>query len=160
MIAESALRSAIVAIIQSSDSTARVHRRWRYPSQNNLAQWLELFRDENQKINTYWVRRVRRIPFLSGVPKRLARVEYVYEIRFYFGLIDSDVNEEASEELAQAAIDSLAGLFEADNSLGLGRCVTHSGLALPNDFEDVLLGDWGAHRAVMRLEVTAANVNC
>jgi hypothetical protein len=160
MIEEPTLKSAIAATVQANDALARVHRRWRYPSQNRIAQWLELFRDDDQKINTYWIRRLRRIPFLSGVPKRLAKVEYVYEIRFYFGLIDSDVDAEASEELAQAKIDSLAGLFEADSTLDLGRCVTHSGLALPSDFEDVLIGDWVAHRAVMRLEVTVANVTC
>ena len=146
--------------IQAADNKARVYRRWRYPAENRLAEWAALFRDVDRKLNCYWIRRVRRFPTIKGTPGRLAKVELVYEIRFYFGLFDSNDDAAASEEIAQARVDTLAAQLEADVTLGLGRCVGHGGLELPNDFEDVLIGDWPAHRAVMRLSVEVANVNC
>ncbi|HEX8091832.1 MAG TPA: hypothetical protein VF762_23465 [Blastocatellia bacterium] len=160
MVSESQIRSAIIAVISANDGKARAHRRWRYPAQNRLAEWVNLFRDEDQKINAYMVRRVRRFPTLRGIPGRLVKVEYVYEVRFYLGLFDSEDDSAASEEIAQARVDSLAASFEADVTLGLGRCVSHGGLELPTDFEDVLVGDWAAHRAVLRISVEVANVEC
>jgi hypothetical protein len=143
------------------DSKARVHRRYRYPAQNRLADWVAIYRDTDGKtVNAYMVRRVRRFPTMKGIPGRLAKVEHVYEIRFYFGLFDSGDDAAASEEIAQARIEAQAAAFEADVTLGLGRCVSHGGLELPNDFEDVIIGDWPAHRAVMRLSVEIANTNC
>jgi hypothetical protein len=159
-VTETQVRSAVVAKLRENDATARVHRRWRYPSQNRIAEWVNLFRGDDGQINSYQVRRVRRFPTMQGVPKRLIKTEYVYEIKFHFGLIDSEEDSAASEEAAQARIDSLAALMEADVTLGLGRCVTHGGLELPNDFEDVVIGDWAAHRALMRLLVEVSNVNC
>ena len=163
MVSETQLRSAIVAKVRAGDSKARVHRRWRYGAQNRLAELIAIYRDEDGRLNAYFIRRLRRFPTMKkGIPNRLTKVEYDYEIRFYFGLLDSDEDDVASEEIAQARVDSLAAGFEADATLGLGRCVTHSGLQLPSDFEDVIIpgGDWPAHRAVMRLSVEVANVEC
>jgi hypothetical protein len=160
MVSDTQIRTAFIALIVAEDGKARTHRRWRYPAQNRLADWVALFRDEDGKLNGYMIRRVRRFPTMKGIPGRLSKIEYVYEIRFYFGIFDSSDDALASEEIAQARIDSLAARFEVDVTLGLGRCVTHGGLELPNDFEDVVIGDWPAHRAVLRVSVQVANANC
>lgn len=154
------IRTAIIAKIRQNDSGARTHRRYRFPQQNRLDEWAKLFRADDDKLNCYMIRRLRRAPTMKGIPNRLAKIEHTYEIRFYYGLLDSDDDSEASEEIAWALIDSLAAILEADASLGLGATVTHNGLELPTDFEDVVIGDWPAHRALLRLSVVAQNVNC
>jgi hypothetical protein len=163
MISETTIRSALVAIIAQNDSKARVYRRIRFVKQGRIEEFNAIYRDEDGIINCYMVRRLRRRPNLGGVPQRLKSVEFDYEIRFRYGMRDDvDVADggNPSEEIAQANIDSLAALFEADNTLGLGACVSHTGLGLPGDFEDRLIGDWVAHAADLRLTVKVANVNC
>lgn len=152
------VRDAIAAKIAALDPQARVHKRFRYPLNNQLAAWLAIHRDDDGKLNSWQIRRVRRLPTMRGIPGRLVKVELVYEIKFLYGLTDKE--DDPSEETAQRRIDDLAALFEADFNLGLGAGVTHGGLELPADFEDVETGSYGAHRAVMRLSVEVANVNC
>jgi hypothetical protein len=158
---EAQIRAAIAAKIQAFDSLARVHKRIRYPKENRLDEWVRLFVEESSKlINGYMIRRTRRFPEMVGIPGRLRSVTHEYEISFRYSLVDNDDASLASEEIAQAKIENLAASFEADMQLGLGASVTHEGLELPNDFEDVQMGSWLAHRALMRLKVTAMNVNC
>ncbi|MEK6323624.1 MAG: hypothetical protein AABN33_18440 [Acidobacteriota bacterium] len=160
MVSESAIRTAIVAKIREADDTAKVHRRWRYPAQNRLAEFANLFRDEQGKINGYMMRRIRRDPEMRGIPARLVSVSQIFAIRFYSQLIDNDDPAIASEENTQARIDALAAEFETDVQMGLGNTVFHAGLQMPLDLVDVILGDAAAHRADFRLEVTTANVEC
>lgn len=163
MIGESTVRTGLVNKIKENDPKARVHRRIRYPKFNRTAEYLNLLRDEDNLFNAYMIRRVRRTPFLKGIPKRLIAVEYEYEIRFYYGLKDDDDDSVATEEIAQAKIDSLAAVIEAETEqgpLGLGATVSHDGLELPGDFEDRLVGDWAFHRADLRIKVTVRNSNC
>src|SRR5262245_47382222 len=113
---EAQIRTAIAAKLQSVDVAARVHRRVRYPKQNSIAEFVALFREsELKRINGYMIRRVRLVPTLHGIPRRLVSIIYTYEIRFYFGLIDNDDDQVASEEAAQAKIDAQAAAFHADN---------------------------------------------
>jgi hypothetical protein len=160
MVSEAAVRSALIAQIAANDAKAVVHRRIRYPRQGRIDEFNKIYRDEDGRINCYMVRRVRRTPVLKGVPLRLASVEYEYEIRFRYGLQDDEDDAVASEEAAQAKIDSLALLLEADTTLGLGQSVSHAGLILPGDFEDRLIGDWPAHAGDLRIVFKVANVNC
>src|SRR5436305_403968 len=99
-----------------------------------------------------WVR-VDRV--IAPTEKDIDSVTYTYEIVFRYALTEDDDDQVASEETAQALIDSLAALFESDNTLGLGRCVTHEGLQLPQDFDDVVFAEKACHRAIMRIAVTA-----
>lgn len=163
MISEAQLRTTLVQKIQSFDSEARVHRRRRFPAQNRLSEYARLFREGGTgKVNGYMIRRLRRKPLFHGVSRqrRLVSVTYDYQIRFYYGIHDADDDGAASEETAQLKIDLLAEALEADLSLGLGACVKHDGLDMPEDFDDVVLGDAACHRADLRLSVTVANVNC
>ena len=157
MVSETTIRTAVVNKIIAVDATARVHRRRRYPKQERIEEYRSLFLGTNGTINAYMIRRLHRVPSVHGVPKRLVSVTYGYEIRFYFGLTDSDNDGAASEETAQARIDQLATAFEADNTLGLGATVGHDGLAMVLDFEDIALGDWACHRARLAIEITAQN---
>lgn len=148
-------------LIREHDSAAQVHRRRRYPKDGRIDEYQRLYMsDELKLINAYSIRRFRREPLMRGIPGRLVSVTYDFGIRFYRHLIDTDDDGAASEETAQAAIDSLAAKFEADITLGLGRTVSHEGLRMPLDFEDVLLGDWPAHRADLRLTVKVSSANC
>jgi hypothetical protein len=158
---EAQIRQAIATKIIAFDALARVHKRVRFPQENRLDEWARLFAEESTKtINGYMVRRVRRFPEMVGIPGRLRSLTHDYEIRFLYGFVDSETDSLASEEIAQGKIEGLAASFETDVQIGLGASVTHEGLELPNDFEDVVIGDWLAHRALMRLRVIAMNVNC
>lgn len=154
MIAESVIRTAVVNKIIANDATARVYRRHRFPSGDQLAEYVRLFVNAGQ-INTYMVRRLRRIPEVHGIPKRLVSVTHDYGITFFYGLVDDDSDDVASEEIMQATIESLAALFEADNTIGLGHSIGHEGLALPADLSDGMLGSWKCLHAALRLRVTA-----
>ncbi|MCI0489385.1 MAG: hypothetical protein L0229_22560 [Blastocatellia bacterium] len=161
MISDAAIRTRLVTLIEEHDPTARVHRRRRYPKNGLLEEYKQLFvSEESNQINVYMIRRLRRDVVLRGIPARVVSATYDYGIRYYRSLIDNDDDGEASEEIAQAAVDSLADKFEADNTLALGATVQHQGLQMALDFEDVLLGDWACHRADLRLRVTVAAVNC
>jgi hypothetical protein len=161
MITEAQLRTAIVQTIQAADAAARVHRRRRYPQQNRLAEYTRLFREaESGLINGWMVRRLRRAPALHGIPQRLVSVTFDFGVRFYYSLIESDDDAVASEEAAQLKIETVAAQFEADATLGLGPTVQHSGLEMPTDFEDVILGDSACHRADLRIAITVRNVTC
>src|ERR1051325_8319851 len=121
MISETAVRTALVELIRSNDAKARVHRRVRYPKQNRIEDFKLLYLDEDKLINCYMVRRVRRTPVVKdSIPPRLVAVEYEYQIRFRFGLVDNHHDAIASEETAQARVASLPAVLEADNRLGLG----------------------------------------
>jgi len=158
---EAQIRAAIAAKITAFDAAARVHKRVRYPMQNRLDEWVALFVEASSTtMNGYMVRRMRRFPEMVGTPGRLRSLTHDYEIRFLYGLVDNETDSLASEEIAQGKIEGLAASFETDAQIGLGASVRHEGLELPNDFEDVVIGDWLAHRALLRLRVKAMNVNC
>jgi hypothetical protein len=160
MVPETQTRTALVTTIQGVDPVAKVHRRRRIPKDNQIGEWARLNVDAEKKVNSYHIRRLRRIPEMRGIPKRLVKVTHLYEIRFYFGLKDLDDDSTASEEIAQQRIEDLAAAFEASPTLGLGASVSHSGLGLPNDFEDVQVGSYLSHRALMQIAVEIMNVSC
>lgn len=162
MVTDAAIRTALVEKLHASNPTAKVHRRWRWPANNRLAEFANLFREggAGTRINGYMIRRIHRTPVMKGIPGRLVSVTFTYAIRFYAHLIDSDDDGVASEEALQLMIDANAAGFEADVQMGLGKTVSHTGLQMPQDIIDVVLGDAGAHRVDYRLEVTVANVNC
>jgi hypothetical protein len=164
MVAEAAIRTAMVAKITAADGTARVHRRRRYPPQGRQGAYADLFRidsDPKKKINGYMIRRLRRVAVMKGIPGRLWKVTHTYQITFYSHFVESADAGVASEESAQLAIETLAAAFESDVQIGLGNTVSHTGLQMPLDFTDVVFGDGAqAHRADLTLEVTTTNVNC
>lgn len=162
MIAETTIRTALVAAITSVDATAKVHRRFRYAKDAQVSAFVNLFREtaSPHKVNGYMIRRVRRIPEMTGVPGRLKKVTHVYKIRFYAHLIDSNDPAIASEEIAQSRIEALAAALEANVNLGLGASISHEGLGMEMDFTDVILGDTAVHRNDLGISVTAMNVNC
>lgn len=160
MISEPTLRTKLVEKIQAIDQNAKVYRRRRYPAQNRIKAYTDLFIDEDKRVNGYMIRRLRRTSFYKSIPGRLDSVTHVYAIRFYYSIKDTNEDQTATEGIVDAKIEALCASFDEDIHLGFGTCVRHNGLQMPTDFEDILFGDWPCHRADFRIEINVKNANC
>ena len=145
-------RSAIVTAIKAAiPADAKVYPRIRRPQKGRLDDFKRLYVDNVERVHLWMVRRAQRTPEVDAF-NRLQRVVVTYQMLGYFSLVDNDTDALSSEAIFQLEIETVAAGLEVDNVFGLPG-VTHRGLQLPVDFEDVFFGDVLCHEAKCRLVV-------
>lgn len=112
---EAAIRAAIKSTLESVSGMGTVHDYVRWA--DNWGDFLSLFKTESNKINGWCFSRVKT-PMLQRTIGEVERA-YIYTLRGYYGLKDSD----ATEKTFQALIEAAQEAFLTDETLG-GACET------------------------------------
>jgi hypothetical protein len=154
---ERQIRDSIVALIASVIGTGKVYNRIRFARNN--AEYVALYtgavaEGEPPLIHVYFVRRVAKRLEITGFDDIVART-HTYEIRGMRGLVDSDEDSLASENIFQAELEAISDALDADKHLGFGEpSVSHSGFEIPTEMPDVVeLGDYKCHGVQARVSV-------
>lgn len=131
----------------------KVYSRLRRPLTGRADEYRALYADADGKVNVWMVRRAQRQPVVDEFNNEVSVTQF-YQILGHYSLVDSDDGfTTASEETFQQVIEDIAAAFAADLHLGLGSGISHRGLQVPSDIQDVILGDLLVHSVEARLIV-------
>jgi hypothetical protein len=167
MITEPAVRTAIVNIIQTAAPNAKVWRRYVRPPGGQQSDFDAIFRGLDRTIHVYFIRRVQRVPTVNGTAGRLVKVTHTYAIAASRAVKNTGyqfaatADTQASEELFQAEIEAIGAAFETtpfDLGFGIGAGVAATGLQMPSDFTDKMVGNIFCHCAALRVSVITSNI--
>src|SRR5690348_8858368 len=121
-VAELDIRNAIVALIQSVDTSAKVFNRLRLPASGLLAELNVLTVDDAGKINVVFVRRASFKDEVVGIPDEFSSATENYELWFYRGIVDATDGTD-SESALQLFIENVRAAMRLDANSNLGISV-------------------------------------
>lgn len=133
---ERQIRDAIVAVIAANIGTGKAYNRVRFSDSD--AAYVKLYVDDDGRVHTYFVRRIAMRLETTNFDDIVSRT-HIYEIRGLYGIVDSDTDDLASENIFQLELETIGAALDADKHLGFtDYFVSHSGFEIPLEMPDVV----------------------